>query len=110
MKPLRFLSLVSLGFIALTLLAFKDFKGPKIAVVSIDKLIREKAETIAQQTIKTESLNKAIYQLTEKLNQDLADFATSKKVILFTSNTLKGGAEDLTEEFKVYVASQKGKK
>jgi len=108
MKPLRFLCLISLGAAALTILAFKDFRGSKIAVVSIERLARERAEGLAQQNLKGNALNAALRHLTKTLNQDLDEFASKRKVILFTSHTLKGGAEDLTEDFKAYVSSKKG--
>jgi len=114
MKPFPFMILTCLVCCLLLLFAVKDFKGPKIVSVDMNLLVREKAEMLAEQNLKQESLTgesltKSIQQSTGLLNQDLRAFAKDKKLVVVASNVLKGGAEDLTEEFKAYVSQkQKG--
>lgn len=110
MKPLHFLILTSLVCCMLLLFAVKDFKGPKIVSVDMSLLARERAEMLAEQNLKQESLTQVIQQSTESLNQDLKAFAKDRKFVVMASNALKGGAVDVTEEFKAYVSSKKGEK
>lgn len=115
MKPFRFLILTGLAISSLLLLAVKDFKGPNIVSVDMNLLARERAEILAEQNLNQESLTeesltKAIQKSTELLNQDLKAFAKDKKFVVMASYALKGGAEDVTEEFKAYVSSKKGDK
>jgi len=109
MNRLRFFILVGLELCILLTYVLKDFKGPKLGVVRLDQLAREQAERLAKQDLKPDSLTKTIQKTTEVLNQELKAFAAYKKVALFSAQALKGGAEDLTEEFKAYVSQkQKG--
>ena len=115
MKPFPFLILTGLVCCTLLLFVVKDFKGLKIVSVDMNLLVRERAESLAEQNLKQdsltqESLTKTIQQLTESLNQDLKAFAKDKKLVVVASNVLKGGAEDVTEEFKAYVSHKKGEK
>ncbi|MBY0281576.1 MAG: hypothetical protein K2W94_05390 [Alphaproteobacteria bacterium] len=112
MNRVHFIILLGLELCILLTYVIKDsdnFKDPKFGVVSLDKLVREEAEKLAKQDLKPESLTKAIHRITTRLNHDLKDFAIDKKVVVFSAQALKGGAEDLTEEFKVYLSQkQKG--
>lgn len=109
MNRLRFFILVGLEICILLTYVLKDFKGPKLGVISLDQLAREQAESLAKQDLKPDSLTKTIQKATQVLNQELKAFAAYKKVALFSAQALKGGAEDFTEEFKTYVSQkQKG--
>jgi len=108
-KRVHFIVLLGLELCILLGYVFKDSekdKDPKFGVVSLDKLAREEAERLAKQDLKPESLTKAIQKITMRLNQELKNFATDKKVVVFSAQALKGGAEDLTEEFKVYLSQK----
>jgi len=109
MNRLRFFILVGLELCILLTYVLKDVKGPKLGVIQLDQLAREEAENLAKQDLKPDSLTKTIQRATQVLNQELKAFAAYKKVALFSAQGLKGGAEDLTEEFKAYVSQkQKG--
>ncbi|MBY0463161.1 MAG: hypothetical protein K2Q34_08270 [Alphaproteobacteria bacterium] len=120
MKPFHFLILTGLVCCTLLLFALKDFKRSKIVSVDMNLLVRERAESLAEQNLNQEpltgesltqeSLTNAIQQSMETLNQDLNDFAKDKKFIVMSSHALKGGAEDVTEEFKAYISHKKGDK
>ena len=110
MKSFPFMILTGLICCALLLLALKDFKSLKIVSVDMNLLARERAEILAEQNLNENSLTEAIQKSTESLNQDLKAFAKDKKLVVMVSNSLKGGAEDVTEEFKAYVSSKKGEK